>query len=767
MNFKKFASIGLAVAAFCSFALAGCTDNGGGDNTPSDEPAIRLRSNAEQALKVGESMTIVYSVANTDEGVTFTSSDDDVVTVSAFGEVEAVGVGEADVTIALVEDASKTAVVSFTVTKNFFMDQNGYRNGQVDLTQQDAGTVTISGGQAQILVNDAGRTWYFSTHITHEGVVAGDSAGGWGVGSFLVNAAYAIGDVMYWYALRRSGDDDHAKLWYGGWRYDASVSASHEELVSDELIDISNGVDFTIYRDGITHYMILEYEEGGETKTIKHSYDVPLFEPYDTFPGVFAQNQMLTVTDYRSSSDPDTVHELLAEFQLAESVEINALDDRLIRGGTYELTSTVLPEYTIDKGVTYSLDTAVAGVTLEGNALTVSEDCSASQITVIASATSDPSVTDEQTYRIIAKPSSTSSLFDTGMAIGDVSFGADSATASGAAYIPLAAGGETWYLESTVDTDTIGAEVGLMSASAGYTYRSAFGVSYANGRVSAAVYKELGGTSATIASAANGLLASDSTNTLGLLKQGDTYTLFINGKMIDRFTAYGSNTVPVLYTTAAAAFTDVSVTTQEPEIAQLLEANPFFTGAYVTRSGEQNNVYSLAGMDFGSENNINWPPVNDYQNGLKYAQSLTGDFEISFTMSDVKPYVQGDGSVDAKVLVYLRSETTTCSLQFVIKQYDGEIGVKFVANLNDNSWTEYDIPAIEGVDLLNGTTQVRIVRTDAGVELYLNGTRVFEDEAFMRNSSYWNETTVSTPGIGSFLCAVTITDPVVTPITQS
>ena len=47
------------------------------------------------------------------------------------------------------------------------------------------------------------------------------------------------------------------------------------------------------------------------------------------------------------------------------------------------------------------------------------------------------------------------------------------------------------------------------------------------------------------------------------------------------------------------------------------------------------------------------------------------------------------------------------------------------------------------------------------------GLRVFEDEAFMRNSSYWNETTVSTPGIGSFLCAVTITDPVVTPITQS
>lgn len=766
MKAKRLVSIALAAAALCSFALAGCSSKGEGDVVPATEPSVRLRSNAEQALKVGESMNIVYSTANTDEGVTFTSSDEDVVTVSAYGEVMAVGVGEATVTLALVEDPSKTAVVSYTVTKNFFMDESGYRNGQVDLTEQDSGIARITGGQAQILVNDAGRTWYFSCHITHDGVVAGDSAGGWGVGSFLVNAAYAIGDVMYWYALRRV-DDTHCRLYYGGWRYDASVSASHEEPVTDTVIDISNGVDFTIYRSGITHYMILEYLEDGETKTIKHSYDVPLFETYDTFPGVFAQNQALTVTDYVSSGDPDEVAELLSGFQLAESVEINTLDSRLVRGQSYELTSTVLPDYTIDKGVTYTLDTAVSGVTLEGNVLTVSEDCTASEITVIATAVSDPGVTDRKTYSVISKPSSTSTRFDTGMVVGEgVTFGMDgaSATASGEAYIPLTEIAQTWYLEATVNTDAAGTEAGLMSASAGYTYRSAFGVSYANARVCAAIYRELGGTQTSVTAAANGLLASGGgVNTLGLLKQGDTYTLFINGKMIERYTAYEGMTIPVLYTTGAAQFTDVAVTTDESEIAALLAENPFFTGAYVTRSGETGNIYELAGMNF-TGTNMNWPPDNDYQNGLKYAQSLTGDFEISFTMSGITPLVQGDGSIDAKVLIYLRSESTTCSLQFVIKEYDGEVGVKFVANLNDNSWTEYDIPAIEGVDLLNGITQVRIVRTQAGVELYLNGTAVFADEAFMRNSSYWNASTVSTPGIGSFLCAVTITDPVISSV---
>ncbi len=760
---KKVLCVGLAAATVFSLALAACTpsDDGGGDNSSSDQPAIRLRSSDEQELKVGENMTIVYSTANTDEGVTFTSSDEEVVTVSAYGEVEAVGVGEATVTLALVEDSTVTASVHYTVTKNFFMDENGYRNGSVDLSAQDEGTVTISSGQAQILVNDPGYTWYFSTHIDHEGVAAGDSAGGWGVGSFLVNAAYPIGDVMYWYALRRSGDADHAQLWYGGWRYDASVSASHEELVTDELIDISNGVDFTIIRSGITHYMILEYVEDGETKTIKHSYDVPLFETHETYPGVFGQNQMLTVTNYESSSDPEVVSEKLSEFQLAESVEINVLDDRLVKGESYNLTATVLPSYTIDKGVTYSLESPADGVSLTDGVLTVAEDSTATEVTVIATATSDTTVTDSHTYTIVERQPSSGTLFDTFMAIGDITVQGESATASGEAYLPLQTEGENWYVEATVDTSAIGTEVGIMSASAGYTYRSSFGVSYANARACAAVYTELGGEQETITAAANGLLASDSANTLGLLKQGDTLTLFINGKMIDRFTGYEGATMPVLYTGGAAEFTSVSVTTDESEIEALLEANPFFTGAYVTRN---DNVYDLAAMDFGSANDMNWPPVNDYQNGLKYSQSLTGDFEISFEMSNVNPLVQGNGTIDAKILVYLRSETTTCSLQFVIKEYDGEVGVKFVANLNDNSWTEYDIPAIEGLDILNGTTQVRIVRTDAGVELYLNGTRVFEDENFMNNSSYWNETTVSTPGIGAFLCGVTITNPVVTSV---
>lgn len=576
---------------------------------------------------------------------------------------------------------------------------------------------------------------------------------------------------MYWYALRRANDSDtQAQLYYGGWRYDESVTESREELVSDEVIDTSNGVDFTLYRKGITHYMILEYTAAdGETHTIKHSYDVPLFEVYDTYPGVFGQNQVVTVSDYTSTSDPEEVDELLAQFQRAESVSINVLDDRLVKGQSYELTSTVLPAYTIDKSVTYTLDTAAAGVTLTDGVLTVDEKCTASEITVVATANSAPGVTDRKTYRIVAKPQSSSTLFDTGMAIGEVSFDGTSAETEGAAYIPLIASGNTWYVSAKVNSSVRDTEAGLMGASAGYTYRSSFGVCYAYDTLGAALYNELGGTTQSYADSANGLLASDSSNDLGLLRQGSDYTLFINGKMVDRFTTYDGAVIPVLYTTAAATFTDVSVTSDEETIAQLLADNPFFTGTYVSRSGDDGNVYTLSNRDFGSANNMNWPPVNGYQNGLKYAQSVTGYYEISFTMSDISPRRLSDYTIDAKILVYLQSETPTSSIQFIIKEYEGVQQMRLVVNLDDATWTEHVIPesVISNESLLNGQTQVRIVRSETCVEIYLNGVRVFEGETFMRNNNYWNETTASTPGIGSFLCGVTITDPVVKSVTKS
>ena len=60
---------------------------------------------------------------------------------------------------------------------------------------------------------------------------------------------------------------------------------------------------------------------------------------------------------------------------------------------------------------------------------------------------------------------------------------------------------------------------------------------------------------------------------------------------------------------------------------------------------------------------------------------------------------------------------------------------------------------------MNCATKVKVVRKSDCVELYLNDVRVFADEQFMQNTGFWNAATVSTPGIGSFMCGVTITNP--------
>lgn len=757
---KKLISIIMAVIAAAVFLIAGCKDDGGGNPSVVTDPVIRLRSDAEVEMNVGETTNIVYSTVNTDSAVLFASADESVVTVDKYASVTAVGVGTTTVTLSLEDYPDIKQTVTFKVSKTFFMKDNGYKNGLLDLNgQETGGAVYVKDGQAQLLVNAAGEEWYFKCHIERTGYTSGDMSGGWGVGSFLVDSAHEIGDTMFWYALRHSGDG-FARLFYGGWRYDSTVSASREEPVDEEDHTVSGGVDLTVIRYGITHYFIAELSDG---TVIKHSYDVPLFKGKSTFPGVFGQNQKLTVTDYESSNDKNTVYEKLSKFQLAESVCINVLDSRLIAGETYRLTSTVLPELTFDKAVSYSLLSG-EGVTLSADGTLVVSASARGEVTVEATASSNPAAKATQTYTVIERPQSTSDLFDTGMAFGaDVNFTESGFTASGTGYVPLNLSGEKWSVTATVDnvSGTIinNSEIGVMSASAGYTRYAGAAVSYRLSKQANLIYSELNGTSATLSDAANGAL-SGLKNRLGLVRNGSDLYLFINGRLIKKFTAdMGGNSVPVIYfKDIDAKITEVEATTDSETIDNLLADYPFYVGSKVSVDG---NSYTFAAKDYGSANDMNWPPVNDYDNGLKFAREASGDYAISFTLSDVKPYQKANGEIDAKILVYLKSESTSCSLQFVIKKTaTGETVTSFCPNFDDATWTEYALP--DGVNLLTGPTSVRIVKNSAGVELYLNGERVFEGESFMTNSGYWSDTTSGTPGIATFLCGATVTDPEIT-----
>ena len=754
---KRTRILTLSSVLLFSYILTGCGNN----PQPVEKVAtIILRSKENQSLKVGEGMTIVYSVVNSNSKVIFKSENENIVTCNEYGEVKAINTGKTVVTLSLEENPSIKKTINFDITRNFFKTENGFVNGTVDLSkQEDSSVAYIKDGQAQVLADLPGTEWYFKTHIDRTGFT--ESIGGWGVGSFLVNDTNRIGDVMFWYCLRRTNDDNHAKLYYGGWRYDLSVSNSKEELVSNEVIDISKGVDFTIYRKGIKHYLILEYKEGEETKTIKHTYDVPLFLDQNTYPGVFGQNQKLTISNFEGSNESNVVDEKLESFQLAESISINVIDNRFVKGRTYKLTSTILPSYTINKEVEYSLSENYEGITLTSNGvLTINKDTKVNEITVKAISKSNKNTSGLKTFSLINEDISKDELVNTNLTIGNptISDGVIK-TSNNDSYIPFNKASKSWYVETdiTLNDASVNKEFGILSSSEGYSEYVKYSYKGSFSKNSNLYINELNGDETMIRAGANGSLIS-LTNKIGLLRKDNVYYLFSNNKMIKKFESNLNDvSYPVFYSQAKATFSNYSYTSEENKINEILDNNDFFTGSYVNKV---DNKYTLQSMDLGSQADINWPPVNDYLNGIKYKEAINQNFEISFTLSDIKPLVLGNGDIDAKVLVYLKSERVTSSLQFVIKNYDGVRKVKFTANLNDATWTEYELPS--GYDLLNNQTDIKIVRTDTEVQLYLNNNRVFEGEKFMKNSNYWGKKTIATPGIGTFKCGATITNPKVT-----
>lgn len=562
---------------------------------------------------------------------------------------------------------------------------------------------------------------------------------------------------MFWFYLGQSGQESNlANVYIGGWRYDESIAGNSETQISSEPIDISYGVDLTIYRDGITHYMVLNYGENLD-ETIKYTYDVPLFEDKPTYPGIFGQNQVLIGTNYEASNDANVVDEKLKSFQVAESISINNIDNRLIKGKTYKITSTVLPNYTIDKSATYSLVNEVSGVSITNDGLlTISESASNSEIEVKVTSNSNKEVSATKIFNIIDEPTNETILFKDGLTINDPEINDNEiVTKDGDTYVPLNIKGDKWMVSATFRTTKANEEYGIMSTINGYGEYVRYGVNTSFSVDSSIYFDELNGNKEEVSAVANGLLSSER-NELSLFKDGNTYYLFINGNLSKRFTStLNEETTPVLYSSTSLTINNVSVITEENELTNILNSNPYFIGRYVTKN---NNEYVVRKTDLGTATDINWPPVNDYATGIKSTKSYDTNFEISFKMKDIDPLVLGNGDIDSKILVYLKSERVSCSLQFVIKKYDGvNPSVKFCANLNDATWDEYDLPS--EFDLMNNETEIRIVRTDLEVELYINGTRVFENERFMRNSNYWGKTTVATPGIGTFKCGVTIVDP--------
>ena len=744
---KKFSVVILAfILALSVCLLIACNP----DDTPDDKPKtyINMRSDAEQTLNAGESMKLMFDAfveGKKVTDVTYVSSDDSVASVDSFGNVTGVNGGKAEITVSLKAAPDVKSVVKFTVLKTVFVMKPGYSQGDVDLTTADSkGWVLIKEGyQTQILASEYAENWYFACTLNHTGRTGQDSSGRWGVGSFLVNDTTPIGNTMAWFGLKPTS---HATKTYtpyvGGWQN----GAMDTEIEISAAIANSDTADFEIIRYGADLYCKITV---GQT-VAKCVYHYPSLAGKPTYPGVYSQMQELTVSKIASTSVMSEVMAKLASFQTAEEVVIEGVSDSLFAGDTYNLVATVLPDTTFDKGVKFSLKQAVSGITITEQGVLTIAPTATGEFTVVATAASNAEVKTERTYTVKAKGTSTHNIIDTTDTLQSVAdnfiLGETTVTYSkgGQAYLPVLTDG-TKYVISFNATLTSG-KIGFVNAAKGYT--DYFKAVVDGGNL---IYGFMTGDNTSIA------CKKAATNAITVIRDGDYFLFVVNGRLVNRL--YGKldgDVMPVIYSDGAVGvIEDLTLTVNEADVNAEIAKYPHTVGAYVTDNG--NGSYTLANKTFqGGVNDINWPPVNDYENGLKFANTVKGDFTIEFKMSNITA-TPVSGKYDSKVLIYLRSESKTASLQFCIKNgQDGKPVVKFCPNLNDATWTEYEMPA--DVNLLQGENTIKVVKNSAGAELYINGTRVFQGNGGLNNAGYWNSETPCTPGIGTFSCGVTVSD---------
>lgn len=731
---KKPLSILLALVMGCSVAtMAACTGDNGGEAVG----LIRLRSDEEQKMNVGDTYKLVfdarYDGQNVKDEVLFESSDDTVVKVDEYGNMEAVGAGDAVVTLALKQDKTVTAKVYCSVSKTFFMVKPGYSNGDVDPTTADLeGWVHVkAGSQTQLLVNEYSENWYFKTKIEHTGDTGADSSGRWGVGSFLVDKTHAIGDYMAWFGFQPTNHSEKKYTPYvGGWRIQ-SGGQDKEIPITAQPLENADFAEFEIIRFGTEHYCTVTVGN----QVAKYVYSCPSLAGLATYPGVYSQRQRLYVSEFEATSDLDKVMEKLNNFQTAESVVIEGITDELEQGETYNLVATVLPDTTFDKGVKFAIKEEVESVSItENGTLTIGAEATG-EVTVVATATSSE-VQTEKTYTIKAKAVSENDLFDTTNVVGAsdkytlASNGVTYASGSEKVYLPMNAKSDKWAV--SFETSLSAGQFGILGATNGLC-----------DYVSAVINGDTISYGAMTAVKDEMPVVTSASNSVTVIRDGNFYYTVVNGRLVDRFyCATNGDTIPVLYTDGAVGtINNVALVTDETEVDELIAQYPYTVGAHVTTNGD--GSYTIANRDYGSESDANWPPVNNYVNGLKFAQTIKGDFTIEFTATGINP------SSDGKILVYLRSESKTASLQFCFKT-----GITFCPNLNDATWTEYSDDCLNVFQ--GGTVTIKVVKTATNVELYLDGVRVFEGNSGLNNSGFWTDDTEFTPGIGTYCCGVTV-----------
>ncbi len=241
--------------------------------------------------------------------------------------VTAVKVGTAKATITL---TGHTDVLPISVTYrvvDYFFSQTVVRG---EVSGESNGRVQIYSGQSTLVAERAATSWVFRVKLLPTDYTGTQAIG---VGSFLDS-----GDHALWFALQNEdGLADgkfsvYSKDFYAGWPGTDRMPEGYH----NRAFDLNGGISCEIIRSGNNYYYSIDKFYGEYTAE----------EVEATYPGVFSQEQSVTVTDYSVSYDETKVQEAVAAYA-TKGVASVAIQEtravRLLKGAEQKYTAKCYP----------------------------------------------------------------------------------------------------------------------------------------------------------------------------------------------------------------------------------------------------------------------------------------------------------------------------------------------------------------------------------------------------------------------------------------
>lgn len=274
----------------------------------------------------------------------------DAISVNTFTkEVTAKQLGTATLVATLESDPEVKATATYKVKDTFFNRSLNTR-GDIDFSKEDAGSdseVRVLGGQATVTAKTPGTKFVFKTTIDILSSMSVYSS--IGVGSFMDEGNHAL-----WFGLMGTGTDGVYDVYIRDF-YKAWDSPAYENHKIGNYAAYKHGtkVDFVIVRDGDDYW----YSIGGLTGTYHDNSGKYTEEA--TYPGVFSQEKLLTLTKYSVSYEDADIGQAKNEcdVEIAKLEITNASTTLLEKGATYKYNAVAYSSIGGEKTFNWTVDT--------------------------------------------------------------------------------------------------------------------------------------------------------------------------------------------------------------------------------------------------------------------------------------------------------------------------------------------------------------------------------------------------------------------------